>query len=635
MNHRRGGPPRCDAKKMTMRKLTYFDDDLVSRFDDDDEVVIPPTARQLRIARGQQNRRGKSASAVVRNYLESRRDHQLQRSAGGASSSTLILNLIKVPRGALFKKEYILQVIGQYVDDFKPILLKTEKNDLTFFVEDDETAQAIKAISRRVRHPQTNQLVSFLVSRVPAGFAPLSSNDKKALLEVMQTRYNSSEHALDLGELNLDKAFRESSMHISLNRNNVMMSVVDLIDKHFGDITALSVKGNRLRFLDYFANLTYRIKNIQILDLSSNQIDHITELEKLKGWPVHTLYFENNPVCATYASAEAYTSAIHRIFPKVTLLDGIPVERAKEVEMPKLDDEQYTIPTSKPSYFGTEARRALIEAFVVEYITIYDSPDPKNRKLLISAYDEDASFSLMAENLPDAHEKRPFFGNYKVYRWSSHNINYMDKWERFREKVLQKGAVDIVVELGKLPATKHLTDTFVLDISMATDKVICFALQGFFVDGEKQGIDDYKFFCRNFVVKCKGENKIAILSDMLFISGVFSERVQRYKALLSSLMKLPPNLDGETEQKAEVVGGQSSIPVTGAANMTAEATPQQIAASGDANMQQQMIDAFCKDSNMRPEWSRKCLEDQNWDYSAAGQAFLTVRERIPPEAFQS
>lgn len=36
------------------------------------------------------------------------------------------------------------------------------------------------------------------------------------------------------------------------------------------------------------------------------QIDKESELEKLKGWPVETLYFENNPLCGTYSSAEAY-----------------------------------------------------------------------------------------------------------------------------------------------------------------------------------------------------------------------------------------------------------------------------------------------------------------------------------------
>ncbi|VDO15905.1 unnamed protein product, partial [Brugia timori] len=34
---RRGGHQKWDAKKMTMKKLIYYDSDLASRFDDDDD----------------------------------------------------------------------------------------------------------------------------------------------------------------------------------------------------------------------------------------------------------------------------------------------------------------------------------------------------------------------------------------------------------------------------------------------------------------------------------------------------------------------------------------------------------------------------------------------------------------------
>lgn len=40
---------------------------------------------------------GTAESLIIRNYLENRRDHQLQRGAGGSSAASgVILNLIKV-----------------------------------------------------------------------------------------------------------------------------------------------------------------------------------------------------------------------------------------------------------------------------------------------------------------------------------------------------------------------------------------------------------------------------------------------------------------------------------------------------------------------------------------------------------
>lgn len=38
------------------------------------------------------------------------------------------------------------------------------------------------------------------------------------------------------------------------------------------------------------------------------------------------------------------------------------------------------------------------------------------------------------------------------------------------------------------------------------------------------------------------------------------------------------------------------------------------AAAGDEQIQQQMVEAFCQESRMKPEWSKKCLIDQNWNY---------------------
>lgn len=40
MSSRRGGHQKWDAKKMTMKKLIYYDNDLASRFDDDEDGQV-------------------------------------------------------------------------------------------------------------------------------------------------------------------------------------------------------------------------------------------------------------------------------------------------------------------------------------------------------------------------------------------------------------------------------------------------------------------------------------------------------------------------------------------------------------------------------------------------------------------
>lgn len=51
--------------------------------------------------------------------------------------------------------------------------------------------------------------------------------------------------------------------------------------------------------------------------------------------------------------------------------------------------------------------------------------------------------------------------------------------------------------------------------------------------------------------------------------------------------------------------------------------------------QMQMVQQMCQQSNMNIEWSKKCLEETNWDYNRAVYVFteLQKQNKIPPEAF--
>lgn len=62
---------------------------------------------------------------------------------------------------------------------------------------------------------------------------------------------------------------------------------------------------------------------------------------------------------------------------------------------------------------------------------------------------------------------------------------------------------------------------------------------------------------------------------------------------------------------------------------------QQPQAVVDDNTKLQMVQAMSASSNMNVEWSRKCLEETNWDFQRAGFVFaeLHKQSKIPPEAF--
>ncbi|PIO76422.1 hypothetical protein TELCIR_01510 [Teladorsagia circumcincta] len=177
---------------------------------------------------------------------------------------------------------------------------------------------------------------------------------------VVDSRYNHDTRSLDLSEFALDPKFKERDLHMMLNKNNVMLTVVDRIDERFGSITALSLQGNRLRFLDYAAVLTSVTKFLKVLDLSNNQ-------------------------------------------------DGAPVQPAA-VHVQSLDDDEVTSePPCRPGFYGNDALRVLVERFLVEYFKLYDGEDGAiTRKSLVQAYDADnSSFTMTIANIKDMCHEGP------------------------------------------------------------------------------------------------------------------------------------------------------------------------------------------------------------------------------------
>ncbi|VDN54815.1 unnamed protein product [Dracunculus medinensis] len=65
-----------------------------------------------------------------------------------------------------------------------------------------------------------------------------------------------------------------------------------------------------------------------------------------------------------------------------------------------------------------------------------------------------------------------------------------------------------------------------------------------------------------------------------------------------------------------------------------ELTPKELGLAGYESMQKLLIELFSHQSQMKPEWSRKCLMDLNWDCEEAYKAFLALRDKILSEAFQ-
>ncbi|KAJ1359538.1 hypothetical protein KIN20_018299 [Parelaphostrongylus tenuis] len=577
---------RRDVKQLTRDRFARLDGDIVSAYVDDAEEERlrsnPNTVtRVVTTFAGQVMVNGRALPS-----RGTRKDVQTLRSAGGLTRNTEMVYRVRIPHGRKYTVPWIIKNLHQQIKNIRPLLVAaTSRGDVEFFLKSQDAADACKALSGRIDHRVSGDRMTFTVDRVVAPW----------------TRLNREETAI----------IEERGLRMVLNMNNVMLTVVESIDEKFGSITALSLQSNRLRHLDFAAILVSVTKFLKVLDLSHNQIDKISELEKLKGLPVETLFFEGNPLAEQLTTVSGYLSAVHHVFPEVRVLVSchflVAIQPASSAYVPPLVYEQLTSePPCRPGYYGNDNLRVLIERFLVDYFKLYDGEDGAiTRRNLLQAYDEDNStFTLTIANLRElTHDEFIRYPNdacYDLYIRSSHNVLSENRWSRNRSSRTYRGAINITVLLSKLPITKHYTESFIVDMHLISKELIAFSVQGLFEDGifAKSGVEpQLNYFTRSFIASPQENGSIAILS-------------------VPQLLPSPSTVNSVTNTAKPNEEVQMSSQLT-------------------VEIKRKMVKQFCKDSGMVAAWSERCLSDCHWDYEAAGRAFLSVRDKIPREAFGS
>uniref|UniRef100_A0AC35EXD8 NTF2 domain-containing protein n=1 Tax=Panagrolaimus sp. PS1159 TaxID=55785 RepID=A0AC35EXD8_9BILA len=327
---------------------------------------------------------------------------------------------------------------------------------------------------------------------------------------------------------------------------------------------------------------------------------------------------------------------VHKYLPTVSYLDGINVTPSTV----KTEDRSALLPKPRLSYCDSDGVRRVVEKFLQEYIQLYDNPETESaRKQLIAAYDDNAEFSYSINTLEHHTQSRGDIESYSTYMRSSRNIVFEDRWASNPERVRYKGSMEIVVQLAKLPSTKHLVETFLLDVDFYIDNLCGFTLRGLFIDGAEASSPrpHYKLFMRNFLVVSTGEGTMAILCDTLQICPITEMAADSYRDMLAAAALEANDLPGSSG-----VNQPSHPNITGNINSSSNSVPSIIVTAAppptpqpiDPNIKRQMIEQFASQTGMNLAYSERCLEDNNFDYEASGRRFLEIRSQIPSEAFQ-
>ncbi|XP_039080193.1 nuclear RNA export factor 2-like isoform X1 [Hyaena hyaena] len=497
---------------------------------------------------------------------------------------------ITIPCGGKYDKTWLVNSIQNHCSvPFTPVDFHYVKNQARFFVQDAGIASALKDVSYKICDEE-NQKISIFVnpSNVPYSVRyKLEPEEMEQLKLTMNKRYDVFQQALDLQRLRFDPDLVDHDIDIILNRRNCMAATLQIIEENFRELLSLNLSNNKLYGLDGLSDIIQMVPTVKILNLSNNELNLVWELNKIKGLNLEELWLEGNPLCDTFPDQSTYISAIKDCFPKLLRLDGQELSPPVTVDI----DTPYLIKPCKESYKGSETLKSLVLQFLQEYYLTYDSGD---RQGLLGAYHHEACFSLTIPFNPE--DLAP--SSLCEYSKESRNMKKL-KDPYLWVQLLKHTKRDIVCALGVLPKTQHDLSSFVVDMWFQTEMMLCFSVNGVFkeVEGRSQG--SVRAFTRTFIVTPASNSSICIVNDELFVRDATPSETQNAFSI------------------------QVPTPISSSMSILSQE-------------QQEMVQSFSTQSGMKLEWSQKCLQDNEWNYTRAGQVFTMLKNegKIPEEAFK-
>uniref|UniRef100_A0A7N9I9R2 Nuclear RNA export factor 2 n=1 Tax=Macaca fascicularis TaxID=9541 RepID=A0A7N9I9R2_MACFA len=496
---------------------------------------------------------------------------------------------VTIPYGIKYDKSWLMNSIQSHCSaPFTPVDFHYIRNRACFFVQDATTASVLKDVSYKICDDE-NRKICIFVNHSTA--LPVKNKLKPGQMEMlkltMNKRYNVSQQALDLQNLRFDPDLMGRDIDIILNRRNCMAATLKIIERNFPELLSLNLCNNKLYQLDGLSDIIEKAPKVKTLNLSKNKLESAWELGKVKGLKLEELWLEGNPLCSTFSDQSAYVSAIRDCFPKLLRLDGRELSAPMIVDI----DSSEIMKPCKENFTGSETLKHLVLQFLQQYYSIYDSGD---RQGLLGAYHDEACFSLA---IPfDAEDSAP--NSLRKYFEDSRNMKTL-KDPHLKGELLRHTKRDIVDSLSALPKTQHDLSSILVDMWCQTEWMLCFSVNGVFKEVEGQSQGSVLAFTRTFIATPGGSSSLCIVNDELFVRDASPQETQ----------------------------SAFSIPVSTLSSSSEPSLSQE---------QQEMVQAFSAQSGMKLEWSQKCLQDNEWNYTRAGQVFtmLQTEGKIPAEAFK-
>ncbi|KAL6254293.1 hypothetical protein P5V15_014908 [Pogonomyrmex californicus] len=559
---------------------------------DSRQVIIIPRDRD------QENRAWQIMSQRRNNFMPNR---NLKRGQSDSISHSLpVVNSnyyrIIIPYGSKYKKDDVIRSLLNFMAQiFVPIMYKVMGMEASFYVDDFKMANALVNCDRKIIMTDGFKLQVKLGQRKEFPVCEINDKLKERLKQAMEKRYIRETNALDLSKFHLDPDL-VSDYFCALFHPDILMTVLNIVAEYIPNLEILNLEDNKLQNIERLSVLSDKFLKLKIFYIGKNKIRDIQQLDSIKNLELSELKLTGNPVCYKYKSRQSdYVSDVRKRFPKLMHLDGMELPRPIV-----FDVDETKIPPSQRIFVTDVTAREIAGGFLQQYFTVFDS---ENRQALLNAYDKDACFSM---TITDSYKLSGYF----MENRNLLKINDTNK----RHKLLKQGRLPVVSLLSEMSRTRHLLNTFTMDISLVTQAMMFITLTGYFQELNNRD-EPIRHFNRTFMIVPEGDG-YCIRNEQLHISQPPEAQLKQLRQQLNQQLN-----NQQTQQTPAVEVGE----VAGVA-MTMEPSEE---------IKQQMTVTLSQQTTMNLEWSLKCLREMGWNYGNALSAFQEFYKcgQIPLEAF--
>ncbi|XP_004531112.1 nuclear RNA export factor 1 [Ceratitis capitata] len=523
---------------------------------------------------------------------------------------------ISINNGQRYARDELVSVLQRAIspEQLIPLYWRSEKSFISFYVDDHRVAERLDGLDRALQMPDGFR--PYLRIRAACPQVPVNDELRARMQVVMAKRYNAQTKALDMSSFHTDPDFK--GIFCGLFRSPIMAAAVEIMEKNIPDLVALNLNNNNISSMEAFKNAHTRLPNLRILHLADNRIPTATHLISLRPVPLVELVLKNNGLCSRFKDHSHYVREIQRKFPKLRKLDG---EELTPMIQFDVGEEATALPPAKASFLCDPNGTDIIRQFLEQYFLIFDSD---NRQPLLDAYHDQAMLSLM---VPPASQ----VGRLEKYWRYNRDLRRQNVDDNTKFRNLRVGRLAVVSMLAELPKTKHFPRSFTVDLTLFTPKMIVFTVAGMFKEFD-QGSEELRYFQRQYIIVPAGSG-FCIRNEMVLITIAMQPQIRFFKKTIE-----PSNAPQQINHEAAGLSNslQNRLSINQPSTSTVAAATLQPAQVGiDESTKIQMVQALCAQSNMNIEWSKKCLEETNWDYNHAAFVFdkLHKENKIPPEAF--